>query len=268
MAEVTLNGVAIHHELLGEGKPVAFLNGVMMTTQSWVLQTSVLRRRYRCVLHDFRCQLRSGKPAAPFTMATHAEDLRALLDHLEIERAHVVGTSYGGEVGMIFAYTFPRRVESLTIISSASRVGPGLRRVVESWALAARREPSALYRLSVPHNFSSRFISESPELIEQGEERLRRCSPEFFPAFARLCDAFLELDIEGRLGEIDSPTLVLCGEQDRLKPPRYSRQIAASIADSELLVVPGAGHAVIIERPDVVNSAVLAFLERVEANPR
>jgi pimeloyl-ACP methyl ester carboxylesterase len=61
-----LNGVHIHYDIAGEGEPLVFLNGVMMTTQSWVLQTSLFRQRYRCVLHDFRGQLLSDKPEEPW----------------------------------------------------------------------------------------------------------------------------------------------------------------------------------------------------------
>jgi 3-oxoadipate enol-lactonase len=263
MPEVTLNGVEIFYEVLGrEGPPVAFLNGIMMTTRSWVFQTALLRQRYRCILHDFRGQLLSGKPEEPFTMATHAEDLWCLLDHLGFETCHVVGTSYGGEVGMIFAATHPERVQSLAVISTVSYVGEELHQAVTEWADAALNDPDRLYRVSVPLNFSSKFLASSPDVVDQGQERVRSCPPEFFPAFARLVEAFQELDITERLPEITCPTLVMCGEEDALKPVHYSRTIAQSIPGAEFLIVPGAGHALVIENPAAVNTALLGFLEK------
>ena len=257
-----IRGLRIHYDLMGEGEPVVFLNGVMMTTQSWVLQTSLFRHRYHCLLHDFRGQLLSDKPDEPWTLEDHATDLRALLDHLEIERCHLVGTSYGGEVGLIFAYTWPDRVESLSVISSVSEVGPELDRAVATWAETALEAPGKLYRVALPSNFSPRFIAANPQIIEQGEERLAACPAEFFAAFARLVDAFRRLDITADLGRIRCPTLVMVGEQDALKPPEYSRLIAERIPNSELLLVPEAGHAVILEKPREINTAVLGFIEK------
>jgi 3-oxoadipate enol-lactonase len=262
MPAAEINGLSIHYDLFGEGEPVVFLNGVMMTTQSWVLQTSLFRQRYRCLLHDFRGQLLSDKPDEPWTLEDHATDLRTLLDHLEIERCHLVGTSYGGEVGLIFAYTWPHRVKSLSVISSVSEVGPELDRAVAIWAETALEAPGKLYRTSLPSNFSPGFIAANPQLVEQGEERLRACPPEFFPAFARLVDAFRKAGFTAELERIQCPTLVLVGEKDALKPPEYSRLIAERIPDSELLLIAGAGHAVILEKPREVNTAVLGFIEK------
>ena len=263
MPTARIHGLDLHYDLLGppDGEPVAFLNGVMMTAQSWVLQTTLFRRRHRCLLHDFRGQLLSDKPEEPWTMEDHAEDLLALLDHLGIERCHLVGTSYGGEVGLVFALRWPERVRTLSLISSVSEVGPELDRVVSRWAEAALAAPETLYRVALPHNFSPRFVDANPDLVRQGEERLAACPPEFFPAFARLVEAFRQLDITDQIHRIRCPTLVLVGEEDALKPPRYSRLIADRIPGSELRLIPGGGHAVVLERPQEVNTAVLGFIE-------
>lgn len=261
MATAEINGLRLHYDLLGHGETVAFLNGVMMTTQSWVLQTSLFRQHYRCLLHDFRGQLLSDKPDEPWTLEDHADDLLALLDLLGIERCHLVGTSYGGEVGLIFACNQPDRVKSLSVISSVSEVGPELDRAVAIWAETALATPDQLYRISVPANFSPGFIDANPQLIEQGEERLSACPPEFFTGFARLVDAFRKLDITADLPRITCPTLVLVGEGDRLKPPEYSRLIAERIPSCELLLIPEAGHAVVLERPGEINDALMAFID-------
>ena len=257
-----LNGIRIHYDIVGEGEPLLFLNGVMMTAQSWVLQTSLFRQRYQCVLHDFRGQLLSEKPEEPWTLEDHVEDLRALHDHLEIDSCHMIGTSYGGEIGLIFAYTHPQRVRSLSVISSVSEVDPNLDRAVGVWAETALDAPDDLYRVSVPSNFSQSFVDANRQVIEQGEARIRGCPPEFFSGLVRLIDAFRKLNVTTELQRIECPTLVLVGEKDTLKPPRYSRLLAKEIPNSEYLIIPGAGHAAIIERPNEVNTAVLGFLSK------
>ena len=254
--------VSIYWESLGEGEPIAFLNGVLMTVDSWKLQTHEISRRFRCVMHDFRGQLRSSKPEEPWSLEDHARDLVALLDHLGIGKCHVVGTSYGGEVGMILAAMWPERVRSLTVIASVSELGPDTERIVIDWRRAALEAPMTLYRTMLPTTFSPGFVAANPALIELGEERLRSCDDDFFTAFAGLIDAFRELDITPRLHEIRCPALIIAGEKDLLKPPRYSRMIAAGIADSELRVAPGAGHAVVLEQPAWINRALVDFIGR------
>jgi len=260
------DGTEIHWELRGpeDGEVVAFLNGILMTTRSWVLQRPAFEGRFRCLYHDFRGQLLSGKPDGPYTFARHAADLAALLDHLGIERCHLVGTSYGGEVGMLFAAEHPRRVATLTAISCVAHLEPLLRHQVALWGVAGG-DAEALFRIAAPFNYSNRFLAAESVLVEQGAKRLAEYPPDFFTGFGRLLDCFGTLDLRGRLGEVRCPALVLCGSEDVLKPPHYSAEIAAAIPHSESLLIPGAGHAVVIEKADTVNTAVLGFLEKHRA---
>lgn len=247
--------VEVFHEVRGGGEPVVFLNGAMMTTQSWVLQTRDLAERYRCVLHDFRGQLRTPY-VGPIDMRDHVKDLAALLDRLEIESAHVVGTSYGGEVGMLFALAHPHRVRSLAVIASASHVEPPLRQAVTLWRDTALQNPGMLYDVTAPYNFSPEMLA---PLIEQGRERLRSYPREFFTGFAALCDSFLALDITHRLPDVSVPALVVCGANDVLKPPHYSEIIAAGIPGAQLHIIDGP-HALVIEKSGEVNALLLDFL--------
>ena len=233
----------LYWESLGRGEPVAFLNGILMTVDSWKLQTRDFSRRFRCIMHDFRGQARSSKPERPWTLEDHARDFEALLDHLGIETCHVVGTSYGGEVGMLFAARHPGRVRSLAVIASVSEIGADTRRTALEWRRAA-------------------FVAGNPLMIELGEERVQSCDGAFFNAFAGLIDAFCELHITPLLGQVQCPALIVAGEKDLLKPPHYSRIIADGIAGSELRIAPGSGHAVVLEQPDWLNRALLDFIGR------
>jgi 3-oxoadipate enol-lactonase len=253
---------SIAYEIIGEGEPVAFLNGVMMTIQSWVLQKAPFTSRYRCLFHDFRGQLLSPAPDEPFTLETHADDLLALLDHLEIRTCHLVGTSYGGEVGMVFALKYPERVSSLAVISSVSHVDAELDGRVEAWASKALEDRDALYRFTLYDNFSAKFLETSGWILEQGEARLRAYPAKYFEDLARLVAAFRQIDLRAALAGLAVPTLLMCGELDALKPVRYSREMAEAIPEAEFLMVPGAGHAVVIEKAAEVNTALLGWIEK------
>ncbi|MDX1698592.1 MAG: alpha/beta hydrolase [Thiohalobacterales bacterium] len=264
MPDFVHDSLRIHWEIEGSGAPVALLNGVLMTTASWSLQTASLARRYQCILHDFRGQLLSSKPECSWTMNDHVEDFHALLDYLGIECCHVVGTSYGGEVGMMFAARYPHRVRSLAVIASVSEIGPDVDAPVREWRRAALEAPETLYRTMLPTTFSPAFLAANPQLAEQGEARISAMEPAFFHAFAKLIDAFLELDITAMLPDIRCPALVMTGAQDRLKPPSYSRLIADAIPRSQLVEVAGAGHAIVLEQAEVVNNTLMAFLRGQE----
>jgi 3-oxoadipate enol-lactonase len=250
----------IHHEVAGEGEPLFLLNGIMMTTATWVQTTRALAPHFRCVLHDFRGQLRSAKPPGPYSLAMHVDDLARLMDELRIDGAHLVGTSYGGEVGMMFAAAHPDRVRSLSVIASVCRPDDTLREGVIRWAETARRAPERLWDLALPYNYSPRFIEANPAFIEAGRQRVSSLPPDWFRALADLCEAFNTLDVD--LAAIRCPTLVVCGSEDALKPPRFSREIAAGIEGAELVIIEGAGHAVVIEKPDAVNEVLLRFLAK------
>lgn len=260
MPAVDLRGTSIFYEIQGDGEPLLLLNGIMMTTQSWVLQRRALAPHFRLVLHDFRGQMRSGKPPGPYEMQTHADDLAALLDHLGIDSAHLAGTSYGGEVGLLFAATHPSRVRTLTVIACVSEVPSELRAKVGTWAGAARRSPETFYDLTVPHNYTPAFIAEHPDVIDAGRARLAVQPPEYFRAFADLVESFGRLDVTALLPNITAPTLVIAAEKDAVKPFPYSRLIAERIPNAELVVIPNAGHAVVIEKPEAVNAEILRFL--------
>ena len=245
----------LFHEVVGRGEPLVFLNGVMMTTQSWAQETRELSRDFRCVMHDFRGQLRSPKPS-PIRMDQHVGDLVELLDNLGIARAHVVGTSYGGEVGMMFAARHPARVKTLTAIACVSHVEPDLRAKILGWIDIARTRPEELFESTVHHNYSDAFLEAHPEFLFAGRERLRAMPDDFFRGLADLCEAFLELDIDAELPAITAPTLIVAAEKDVLKPVRYSEIIARAIPHARLEVVAGAGHAVVIEQPAAVNALI------------
>jgi 3-oxoadipate enol-lactonase len=230
----------------------------MMTTASWAAQTRALAPHFRCLLHDFRGQLRSAKPPGPYSMGMHVDDLLALLDEQGIERVHLVGTSYGGEVGLMFAAAHPERVRSLTVIACVSRVNEVLAEGVTRWAQTAREAPERLWDVTAPYNYSPRFLEATPGFAEAARKRMAALPPDWYQALAVLCEAFVTLQVD--LSAIRCPTLVIAAELDVLKPLPFSREIADGIAGAKLKVIEGAGHAVVIEQPDALSDAVLDFL--------
>ncbi len=263
MPTLPANGINLYYESHGpqDGEVLVLNNGILMTAaNSWGFQTPVLSRRYRVLLYDCRGQGQSDHPEAPYSMEQHADDLAALLDGLGIERAHIAGISYGGEVAQAFALGYPHRVRSLVLADTVSEVGLELRYTALSWlnyAQAGDRE--GLFLATAPWNFSAGFIAANQQVMEGA--RLRYGTLDY-PAVARLCEAFLAVDFTSRLDEIDAPTCILVGEADRLKGRSYAEILHRGIRGSELHVLCGAGHASCWEAVAEFNTVVLGFLAK------
>lgn len=266
MSTALINGITLYYEEKGNlnsDKVVFFLNGVMASTSSWSLQWPVFERLgYRIVLHDFRGQLKSDKPDGPYTFAQHALDLVALMDHLDIPKAHLIGTSYGGEVAMKTAIDHPYRVQSLSIIDSVSELDEVLKGFVTGWIDAARpKDGVRFFNLMMPSIYSDTFIQNNREMLNKRTEAMKTMAPSYFDGQITLYETFLnDVTMTSDLPKISCPALVVCGETDILKPRKFSEIIAKNIKNAELLIIPDCGHVTIFEKPDALNSALAGFI--------
>jgi len=265
MPRVRAGEVELYYEWHGPDTAPALVlnNGILMNAAtSWVHQQRAFAERYRVLLYDCRGQGQSDHPASPYSMEQHADDLARLLDALGVGHAHVLGISYGGEVAQAFAIRHPDRVRGLVLADTVSEVGPELRLVVGSWLDVARRaEPDEFFRATVPWNFSPAFIRANAALLEDARQRYALLD---YPAVVRLGECFERLHLTPDLPRILAPTCILYGDADLIKGREYAEILHRRIANSELHVIPGAGHASCWERPQVFNRLVLEFLDRVE----
>ena len=262
MSKIKANGIELYYELHGpeDADVLVLSNGILMSTASWAFQTPVLSKKYRLLLYDCRGQWQSEHPAGPYRMEQHADDLAALLDALAISRAHIAGASYGAEIGLILAYKYPEKTNSLIAASAVSQVDATLRGIAEMWLQAARcKDANLFFHATYPFNFSQRWIAANALALEQARARYALLD---FDAVVALCESFLNLNITGQLGKITAPTLLMVGEEDNLKPRRYTDIIAAEIRQAEYAIIPRAGHAVMWEQPGLFNSLILGFLEK------
>jgi pimeloyl-ACP methyl ester carboxylesterase len=265
MQTTSLGDVTFAYEFIGEGnQTIVLLNGIAMSIGHWTPIVDSLSSDYRCLLHDFRGQLLSDKPPGPYSLEQHADDVAGLLDAVGIESAHILGTSYGAEVGMIMAYRHPDRVRSLVVVDGASETSPVLCAAVHAWRAAALGDPVVFYRTMIPWNYSTGYLNLHIDELRDRESRVAELPREYFVAFAELCDAFLNIEITPHLEEIDCPTLVVVGERDILKPRRFSEIIHSRIEGSVLTVIEGAGHAVVVEQPAKVSALAKEFFRRVD----
>lgn len=261
MPTIQANGIQLYFEQHGWDNPgdvLVLSNGILMSTASWAYQTPVLSRHCRLLLYDCRGMWQSEHPPGPYTMEQHADDLAALLQVLGVETAHIGGISYGAEVSMVFALRYPERTRSLILSSAVSQVDPLLRGMMDGWISAVRaKDADMLFEVTLPVNFSERWIAANPAALQAARQRYRNLDMD---AFLELLLSFSQLDITADLHRIGAPALVMVGEEDILKPRKYAEIIAAQIPNSEFVVIPHAGHAVLWEQASVFNSLILGFV--------
>ena len=266
MADFQINGIKLYYEYepAKNGETIFFLNGVMMSASHWQKQADFFKSLgYGVLLHDFKGQLLSDKPDGPYDFADHVKEGVALLDFLGLKEVHLVGTSYGGEVGLLFAIEAGKRLKSLSVIDSVARVDELLRQKVGRWEMSARHCSTVdFFNSMLPDVYGREFIENNKDTLSKKAETYALLPPEFLKGQIALYQTFYGFDVVKRLGKITVPTLVVCGEEDYLKTVRHSREIFDGIAGAEFVILPGAGHACFLEKADTVNTLLLGFIAK------
>ncbi len=269
MGKANINGSNIYYQLKGnlEAKEtIVFLNGVMFSANSWNNQVAFFEKLgYKILVHDFKGQLKSDKLEAPYTFKKHAEDTKQLLDKLEIKKAHFIGTSYGGEVGLCLAIYFPDIIKTLCVIDSVSQTDALLEKFVKSWKnLVHKQNGEVLFSGIVPTVYDSSFIEKNSQFLKTSGKSFNKLDKDFYTGQYHLYDTFLNdvKNIDKKLKLIKNPTLFICGQNDILKLPKFSERMQKLVPNSEYVLIPHCGHVVILEKPDILNSVLLGFLKK------
>jgi len=252
-------------ETEGTGEPLLLLMGLGGDRQGWDLTRADLARRHRLVLLDNRDAGESDEAPASYGLGDMATDALGVLDQLGIERFHVLGASMGGAIAQHLALQAPTRVASLVLASTWGRTDGFLASILSTWRLQVERlAPEEFLTGQMPWAFTYRSFQEpSPELMAfQEARRARGALLRSVAAYRRQIDACLAHDVLGLLPLLRTPTLLLVGEDDILTPPRYARAVAASLAGSEVLMLPATGHACFLETPKLFADRALRFLAR------
>lgn len=269
----TDDGVGLAYEETGAGSPVVFVHEFAGDMRSWEPQVRALARRYRCIVFNARGYPPSDVPTAcaAYSQARACEDIRAVLDALDIERAHVVGLSMGGFATLHFGLTHPDRARSLVVAGC----GYGAERDqrdrfrAEADAIAARLREDGMARFAAAY-------AQGPTRVQfqNKDPRGWRAFAEGLAEHSAEGSALTQLgvqkerpslfDLEAELRRLAVPTLVVTGDEDWpcLAPGLFLKRTIPSAA---LLVLPNTGHTLNLEEPDLFNRATADFLAQVEA---
>ncbi len=273
---VVVHGEDVAYRRAGSGPAVLLLHGIAGSSDSWVPVMELLSGDYDVLAPDFLGHGASGKPLGDYSLGSQASHVRDLLHLLGMERATVVGHSFGGGVAMQFAYQFPERCERLVLVDSG-----GLGREV-SWLLRLAALPAAEYALPLVFprwartcgDAVSRALERSgvrdPRALEVWRAYRSLADPAGRRAFVRTMRAVIDpggqsVSAVSRLYlAAGLPTLVVWGEDDRVIPVSHAYTARDAIPGSRLQVVPGAGHFPHAEQPERFVEILVDFMRTTE----
>ncbi|WP_165063864.1 alpha/beta fold hydrolase [Paludisphaera rhizosphaerae] len=249
----------------GTGPVVVLLHGFPLSRAMWDAQVHALSASHRVVAPDLRGHGESPAPDGTYTMDQMADDVAELLDGLGIVEPVVLGgLSMGGYVALAFALKHPNRLRGLILADTrAAADAPEAARLREETAQSVSREgrTATVVETMIPRLFARTTLQNRPGLVSAMQEVMERTSAS--GVIGALLGMARRPDRRDRLGEIIAPTLVVVGQEDVVSPPEEARAIAEALPNSQLAIIPHAGHLAPYEDPEAFNAVVLAFLKDV-----
>src|ERR1700723_1607734 len=264
MAQVTTDdGVKLYYEETGSGTPVVFVHEFAGDIRSYEPQVRYFSRRYRCIVYNARGYPPSDVPDnfERYSQERARDDIRAVLDALKIEKAHIVGISMGGFAVLHFGFAYPERADSLVVAGCGYGAEPGKRQqfhdetaktaaLIESAGMQTASRTYAIgpsrvqFQNKDPRGYAE-FLERLAEHSTLGSANTRRGVQARRPSLWDLVDKMKALDV---------PTLVATGDEDDpcLEPGLLMKRHIKSAA---LVVLPNTGHALNLEEPDLFNRA-------------
>lgn len=238
---VTLNGAEIAYAVTGTGDPVVLVHGGDANSEHWAFQVHALADQYQVILLDSRGHGRSPYSGFPLAYAQLADDVLALLDHLGIARADLVGWSDGGIIGIDIALRHPERLRKV--------VAFGANADLDGYRTDTGDEGAIIYAFGAHNDLDYARLSPAPDQHAAMVVALRQMW-ESEPAYSA-----------EQLRTVTTPFLIMAGANEEIIAEPHTRYLAETIPGAELALIPNCGHFGHMQEPEAFNAAMLAFLQ-------
>ncbi|SPH27343.1 Haloacetate dehalogenase H-1 [Ascidiaceihabitans donghaensis] len=258
MPEFAHDGVTIHYEISGHGPPLLMIAGMLSDSASWAPLVPLLEPHFTLIRPDNRTTGRTRPMGAPASVAHFASDALALLDHLDLQQAHVLGHSMGGAVAMTLARSAPKRVRSLALAAAAPlQLNRNL--ALFQTLLAIRKSdasPDTWLRALFPWLFDPAVYELENAVQEAVDASLAYPFAQSADAMSHQIAALADFDPTPLLGPYPMPARAFLGENDLLLPVAVAQK---ALGDIDTVILPGAGHSIHWDVPDVVAHHLTTF---------
>lgn len=267
----TFDGIQLHYDDKGNGRPLVFVHGWAMSGGVWFFQTEEFASSHRVITMDLRGHGRSEPSSVPISMQLLAADLRGLMDGLALENAIVVGWSMGVQVVLEAYSSIRKRLAGLVLVSGTPRFT-----ATGDYSHALPPVEARGMEVRLKRNFAGTMGDFFRGMFVEGEldhDRYQRIVREVViagrqPSPQTAMDALRalqEADQRQCLPEIDSPVLLVHGDRDTICLPAASRYMAGKLSNSRLEMMEGVGHAPFMSRPVEFNHMLLDFTRSLDA---
>lgn len=259
-----VSGARLYYEEAGSGFPVILLHGLGADTRIWDYQFEPFAQSYCVIRYDSRG---FGKSDVPTNAAyTHPDDLKSLLDHLNIAQAHLIGQSMGGEIAIEFALAYPDAVRSLVLVDPALGGYQWSSEYNQSWGAVGAAVAQAGFKGAIDALMAHPLHI---PISEQGEAaaKLRAILADYSGWHLAHADPWRRPEppaIE-QLKRVNAPTLIVIGERDLPDFHKIADLLARHIPNVRKISIPGVGHVVPLEAPHQLNEIALNFLTGLSA---
>jgi pimeloyl-ACP methyl ester carboxylesterase len=267
----TDDGVKLYYQEVGAGDPIIFVHEFAGDCRSWEAQLRYFGRQYRCIAYNARGFPPSDVPDSleRYSQARARDDIRAVLDGLSIEKAHIVGLSMGGFATLHFGFTYPQRARSLVIGGCGYGAAPDQRQgfAAEAEATAARFAEIGMAKAAETYALGPtrvQFQNKDPRGWREFADQLADHSSQGSALTMRGVQSRRPslYDLTAEMAKIAAPTLIMTGDEDWacLEPGLLMKR---NIATAGLVVMPNCGHTINLEDPDAYNRHIDVFLHAV-----
>lgn len=266
LSAVKIDGYTVSYREAGQGSELILLHGFLCDSRCWRLQLAGLSNQFRVVAWDAPGAGSSADPPEAFTTADYARCLAAFFEAIGIERAHIVGLSWGGILAQEFFRLYPERLRSLVLADTYAGWRGSLPASMWRERLAACIRDSTSPADAVVAKLAPGMFADS---VSKGvREELSAIMSEFHPAgFRVMSRSSAATDTRDLLTRIRVPTLLIWGDEDRRSPIHIAEQLRSAIPAARLAIIRGAGHLSNMEKPEEFNAHVGRFCRSLEDGP-
>ena len=269
-----VNGIRLCYSIDGKGYSIILVNGFGSKKEGWMGQIPALSKKFKVISFDCRGSGKSDRPDMPYTMEMFADDIKGLMDFLNIEKAHCIGFSFGGMILQHFALKYPKKLEKLVLINSIPRIPEGygpemfIKSHLNGLELLKQDKVKAFW-----HGAKTGFYVKFRKEMEQNPKKkfynlwsvedlinYYSINPPSPIDIKNMAYALTTHDIYERLQEIKNKTLILAASHDKLVPKSVMLELHNKIPNSIFKIIEKAGHESIKEKAPLVNQALIEFL--------
>lgn len=239
----------LNYAVEGDGEPLVFIHGLSDNLLYWEALATALRREFKVVRFDLRGHGKSSLGEDEISIGTYANDLKSLLDELDITKANLIGFSLGGAVAMDFALRFPDYVSSLVLMSTFYKCDDDCATVFSQFIDALNLSFEDFFEFMLPKVLCPDVIESNREELDFLKQAASKTAN--IEAYKMATEACFNFDVENQLSQIRVPTLILAGEYDEIFPKSIQESLSEKIENSKLIVFDNLKHNLLIGKNNV-----------------